>query len=340
MMNYIRIATIGLAGCLAAHSALAADLEPVTGAFNYRLIAHMEGHSYWTTSIVFHPRHENIVVTSGGDSLVKMIDIAEQRVLWTAERQHNSGSYNLPAKFSPDGQWVVNSDRRGEIYFFAAQSGELLRTFVVPDAVAYWPVIAIEFSKDGRVVYLGRNGRIDAYSTETFELLKTFTNGRGLTFDGVFVDQLNRIVGHSASDVVIWDSDMPSEHALSFDVSSERPVGHVPEARHAQGRYIFRTEGSSVGIVDVIAATYLRTCHHHIDHVFDVAPSLDGRILISASVDGTMQVVESATCRTLTSYAMVDSRGSSALAMSVNASPSAEYIVLGLRGELAIFQRQ
>ena len=297
--------------------------DAVTGAET----AVFHGHKAEIWSVAYSP-DGNTVATGGFDDSIRLWNIAGHPA-----RQRLPSQNHYSVAFSPDGKLLACSSHTVEIY--DAATGTLLRTLpgyaghdvrlaFSPDGstlaatdnnqtVQFWDVATwkhwspqksdlpvppppgndgfapdsqLAFSPDGATLARGElDGSIRLWNARTGALigkLDESASSLGFTPDGA------RLVSAGRGELRVWN-------LLTKQVERRARESHGPLRISQDGQYVVCSRASGLSILQLPDLNVVRTLRGHRETVYCVNFSHDGKILATASWDGTVKLWQVAT---------------------------------------------
>ena len=254
---------------------------------NKKEIAKIEG---YTDCFSVSPDN-NYAATYDADNTVKIWELATGKLVKTLDGQTG---YFASVGYSPDGRSFACGYMDGTVKILDAKTGELLRTFTGH----YGSVYSVNFSPDGNslISCAKFDENINIWDVKSGTRVGTL-KGQIYSYNAVF--NLNYDVEINArgfNDVTVisqWDS---KTHTLIR--MSELPNTGAFDARFNGFKYVAASTGATdynkVQIFDLATNKVLRTLGEHSGVIRLVQYSPDGRMITSASADGTVKFWDAA----------------------------------------------
>ena len=254
---------------------------------NKKEIAKIEG---YTDCFSVSPDN-NYAATYDADNTVKIWELATGKLVKTLDGQTG---YLASVGYSPDGRSFACGYMDGTVKILDAKTGELLRTFTGH----YGSVYSVNFSPDGNslISCAKFDENINIWDVKSGTRVGTL-KGQIYSYNAVF--NLNYDVEINArgfNDVTVisqWDS---KTHTLIR--MSELPNTGAFDARFNGFKYVAASTGATdynkVQIFDLATNKVLRTLGEHSGVIRLVQYSPDGRMITSASADGTVKFWDAA----------------------------------------------
>ena len=313
------------------------------------------GHTDFIQSVAISPDGRQAVSGCGGDSTIKLWDIATGRLIRTIDVKSpvlsvafspdgkqivsglwyyvklwdvNTGSeirsfsghkeYVYSVTFSPDGRQIVSGAQDKTIKLWDAATGREVRTFSGHSDT----VRSVAFSPDGKQIISGSwDNTIKLWDVATGREVRTFSGHSRGVYSVAFSPDGRQIVSCSWDDTVkLWDAATGREiRALTSPGGGCLSVAFSPD-----GRQIVFGSGSKIILWDAATGREVRTFSGRSSRVNSVAFSPDGRQIVSGSADKTVKLWDAATGREIRTFS-----GHSEVVNSVAFSPDGRQIVSG-----------
>ncbi len=264
------------------------------------------GHRLWVKSVAFSPNGHLALSGGGGDTALKLWDVATGKELRSFIGHTNAIE---SVAFSPDGRFALSGScdainwspqcLKGSLKLWDVATGKELRSF----SGHAGSVSSVSFSPDGRFALSGSSDKtLKLWDVATGKEMRNFpghTAIKSVVFspDGRFALSGGYDADHS-NDMKLWDVATGKE-LRSFS-------GHTKEvnsvAFSADGR--FALSGSwdkTLKLWEVATGKEIRSFSGHTGSVNSVAFSADGRFALSGSLDETLKLWEVATGKELRS---------------------------------------
>ena len=232
------------------------------------------------------------VVSARGDGRIKVCDLVSRNVrTFLAPQDLRLCSFSV----NVDGKLAALGSRRGQLTLWDVRKGRRVRTFEGHHTLS--DVDAVCFSSDGKLLSSGSNDMTaklwDARSgacIRTFEGHRAGVNSVSLSEDGQLA-----LTGSADATVKLWD------------VSSGRCVRTLEPAGRScwnQREGVALSEyAGQLTLWDVASGAPLRTFGGHKGVITSVCLTVDARLALSGSVDGTMRLWDATTGRCLRTFA-------------------------------------
>ncbi|MBI4718761.1 MAG: protein kinase [Planctomycetes bacterium] len=247
-------------------------------------------HDGWVNALRFHDE-EPMLASTGFDSALRLVDVRTREVLVT---------YVAAAKWlyrpvlSPDGNYVVASDRVGFIKLWETRPYQAMR----PVAHVRPGPLCAALSRDGRTIAVAGCGEQEPHSGWCVSLLdkasgevpRTLTGHSGQVASLAFSRDGRRLVSADyAAEVRLWDAETGS-YLRSF-TGHEASVSTV--AISSDGRWVASgSEDHTVRLWDAATGACVLVQREHRNRVPAVAFSPDDTLLASAAMDGNIVLCE------------------------------------------------
>ncbi len=280
--------------------------------------AELVGHLGPVWSIAYDPTG-TAIATAGADHLARVWDAATgapRAVL----RGHTGVVYS--AAFSPDGERIVTASHDQSVRVWGAADGgvrDVLRGHEVT-------VIAAAFSPDGQRIVTGswdQTARV--WRAEVGEGTGPLAGHREEVLIAEFSRDGEQLVTWSADNVAqLWESDSLVRRWRVDALAAPMAVAFTADgARIAAGQFL----GSRARLVDARTGEIALELPGHVDRVYGVDVSPDGRTLVTASHDGTARLWDMATGAPIGEPVRRERGWSSALF-----SPDGRFVAMAARG--------
>jgi WD40 repeat protein len=248
----------------------------------------LEGHSKDVRSGAFSP-DGRLIVTGGGDSLVKVWDVSTGTVVTTVQGD------SAPVSFSPDSARIVTVSWQ-TAQLWDARTGKRLATFDHPDSVR-----AVAFSPNGAmVVTTGKGGTARLWDANTAQLLRSLDGHRGDVYSAAFSPDGARVVTASKD-----------RTAKVWNAKTGKLILTLKGHGHAVNSAVFSPDGSQIvtasedhtaRLWDARTGKLLASLEGHGDYVASAAYSADGTRVVTASDDYTAKLWDARTGKLLVTF--------------------------------------
>ena len=248
----------------------------------HNLIATLDAHTNWVTSVAFSP--DGTMIASGsGDRTVKLWDVATQREIATLEA-HRNVVYSVV--FSPDGTMIASGSDDNTVRLWDVATQREIATLTGHTG----GVTSVAFSPDGTMIASGSGDRtVKLWDVETWRNLATFEGHTGEVTSVAFSPDGTMIAsGSDDRTVKLWD------------VATQREITTLEAHRNVVSSVAFSPDGTTlasgavsweaVRLWDVATRTNTATLAEHTDWVSSVVFSPDGTTLASGSDDQTVKL--------------------------------------------------
>jgi WD40 repeat protein len=246
------------------------------------------------------PAHDSAVRCAGYDPGGKNIVSASADgglKLWDGETgaeirsfEGHSGAIWALA-YSPDGRYIVSGADDGEIRVWDARTGLLRHTFKPGGGVVY----ALAYSPDGKRIASGTaDGVIRTWDAESFYPARSFY-GHGAAISALDFSPDGGYLLSGAFDTLIkiWRlSDGLTQMSFGGVNLSVKSAGWGDNSRFVSGG-----EGGLITVWDADGKRQLLTLSGHSGEARQVAYSMDGKLIVSASADSAIKVWDARTGR-------------------------------------------
>lgn len=255
----------------------------------------LEGHLAYVSSVAFHPRDSQILVSASGDQTIRLWDLSTRRPLAVLQGHLNE---IRTVAFLPDGQTLVSCDRNGDVCFWRAAAKPVSRTYLTLPVrarmVAFFPDSRSFATAEGPVILwdsatLQERGRVPPLGTNNLGVVVS-PDGRLL------------ITGDSAGRLKAWD--IIQRREVTNLVVGTWPV--IPRRFIAGGRHVLLAADNKVdwhkGMVFDTATWRNITPWHLTNYVYAADWSPDGRVLVTGTGGGTISFQEMPSGRVVKSF--------------------------------------
>jgi WD40 repeat protein/predicted Ser/Thr protein kinase len=235
----------------------------------------LRGHTHAVNSVAFSSDGQRLVSASTDDT-VKVWDQVSDQEVRTLTR-HSMRVLSLA--FSGDGKQLVTGSYDKTVTVWDSATGQELRTLRGHTDRVH----AVAFSPDGRKLASGGNdGTVrmwDAASGKELHVLKGPTGSLAFSPDG------KQLACGGGGQVKVWDAASGRELATFPSDGDFKCLAFSPDGqRLAVGGFW------SVRVVDVASGKVLHSLNGHVNGIYSVAFSPDGRWLASADALGTVKI--------------------------------------------------
>ncbi|HEV2579895.1 MAG TPA: WD40 repeat domain-containing protein [Ktedonobacteraceae bacterium] len=247
------------------------------------------GHSGRVFSVSAAPDGRQIA-SAGQDRTVQIWDAATGLPISTY-RGHTASV--VAVRWSPEGERIASSSSDGHVRVWLASSGELLLTLKVD--VGKSSDLPVEWSPDARSLATVAGGNVSTWNASTGLLLDQYVISSGSQSSGALNMAWSPVGGNVVTaqadgSVWVWAAPTPRNGLPNTDQAAIRmPSGNVTTLSGEGGGAIQSTIILSYGGYNAAATS--------------VACSPDGRYVVAASEDQTVQVLDTTVGMTLLTYA-------------------------------------
>ena len=213
-------------------------------------------------SVTFSP-DGRLVAIGGQDGRILLIQVDTGQILHDLRGHFFNNYYReiLSVVFSPDGQLLASAGTGDSVYIWRVQDGELIRQLKAPTTNA--EILGMAFFNNGKTLLLGRR----TAEIETW----TVADGRLLSVMNTQQKEIRSIsFGPDKQEFVVGGGAAPNEY------------DGIP--------FLEKRRDTRIWIWHIGALQPMLTLNGHRDNVDAVAFSPDGRLLVSGSADGTIQL--------------------------------------------------
>jgi WD40 repeat protein len=251
-----------------------------------REILTLAGHTATVRSIMYSPDGKHIV-SGAADGSVRVWDAAKG---WALQILRGHSSVVRAVAYDPTGRFILSGSSDTSIKVWDAGTGAELWTFAEHggevNALAYSPdgLNIASGSSDGTItVWNAGGGAPRTFRGHAAAVVSVAYNGSG-----------ERLVSGSADGTLkLWDVESGQELRTIPGYSTHIKSGL---AYSPNGVYVAAAmDDYSVALFDPESGTQLQRLRGHANEVYDIACSPDGQRLVSASLDGTTRIWDTAT---------------------------------------------
>ena len=284
-----------------------------------------------------------IVAAGCQDGTATLWDVSTFRQIRSLAFEPSDERHVLSIAFSRDGKWIVtgSSDRTAQIWELS--SGKLFRTFKMPSQ--YATVNAVALSSDRRYLLTGstdisggNSGRVRIWDTSNGDLIRTFdlkvNTGASADMLSVAFSADDRLVAAGGGfGVGLWEA------GTGQLIHSWRGYGFRSVAISPDGLFVV-AGGSTyddanrqipdLRMFDAATGEQIRNLNGHVDTINSVEFSLDGRLILSGSLDGSARLWNAATGKEERRFF-----GNTSSVESIDVSPSGQSLLIGSADDAA-----
>jgi len=239
-----------------------------------------DAHAGKITTLAISPNGE-ILVSGSADKTIKIWDLKTSKLL--KDIPAHEGQVNAVA-ISPDGQTLasVGSDRLMNLWNIQTGSPILSRI-----ADNEYEVNALAFSRDGAILVTGsNNGTIRLWNIRTGTRRQTL-EGHTQAINAIAISPDNQTLATGSNDgtVRLWDFNTGQEESAIAPVS-----GAVKALVFGANSRTIVIGSDDITIWNTITEEKLQTFFGHPKQISSLAITLDGKTLVSGSLDETIKV--------------------------------------------------
>jgi serine/threonine protein kinase len=247
---------------------------------NFQSIRSLYGHSDVVRSVAFSP--DGTILASGSwDRTVRLWNTETWELIRTL--YGHSGEV-MVVNFSPDGKLLASAAEDGSVRLWEVETGLLVR--VIPAGLI--EARGASFSPDGKTLATGANDlTLKLWDVETGQLLRILDSKNYWIGDTVWSPDGSKLACRSGQGVNIYDPER-GERLLLMPALSTR-IATVHWSR--DGEMVMSGCSDTIGRVwDAETGQLLKSINQHSSEIWDMLPSPDGRYIVTASSDKTIQI--------------------------------------------------
>ena len=253
-------------------------------------IATFEGHASAVASVAFSP--DGTTLAAGLLNDIKLWDVETHTNIATLE---GHASAVVSVAFSPDGTTLAAGAWDGTVKLWDVETHQNTATFGGYDAPIFeeeeggW-LTPVSFSPDGTTLASGAGNSIKLWDVDTHQNIATL----GADLEGVvsvlFSPDGTTLASGLLNDIKLWDVATRTNSATFPPVNTESFIPLTFMSFSPDGALIASTLDNGVVLWDVETGTKINTLLGHTDAVRSVSFSLDGLLLASGALDGTVRL--------------------------------------------------
>ncbi|OCH83940.1 WD40 repeat-like protein, partial [Obba rivulosa] len=285
------------------------------------VMAPLEGHRGWVTSVAFSPDGGHIV-SGSHDKTLQIWDAATGKSVTTPLEGHRYSVTSVA--FSPDGKYIVSGSSDETIRIWDAMTGQ---SVVAPLEGHGDSVRSVAFSSDGKHIVSGSDDKtIRIWDAATGQSVMAPLEGHRDSVRSVaFSPDGKHIVSGSDNETIrIWAAvtEKSAMAPLRGHRDSVTSVAFSPDGKHV----VSGSDDKTIRIWDAATGqSVVAPLEGHRGSVRSVAFSPDGRHIVSGSYDETIRIWDAATGKS----AMAPLEGHRDWVTSVAFSPNGKHVVSG-----------
>ena len=230
------------------------------------------------------------IATGSGDGTVALWDIASGTTRYVLKAHTNIVT---SVAFSPDGGRLASASWDGYVRIWDASTGEEI--LAIPpaeddrDLTIYPAPASAIFSPNGNLIAAGlMDNRVRMWSASTGTIFRTMIQGDPYYGEGAYVafspDGTTLASGSSKESIKLWDP-IAAKELKTLAVSELTSM-----VFSSDGKILAYGSGKKLSLLEVARWNISRVLESHNGSVSGIAFSPDGRMMASASSDGTIRI--------------------------------------------------
>jgi WD40 repeat protein len=188
--------------------------------------------------------------------------------------------------FSPDGQRALVAADDGSVSLWDTASGQTIQEISDLEQTVW----AVRFTPDGQSALLAQEGGLELRSLPEGEVIRAYAS-EGIFYSAAFSPDGQYLLAGGYDGIFLYDT---ASGTLLKHLPRENERSYFTVAFTPDGKYAL-AGGGRVALFDFPALTLAREFNGHTGSVLSSAFSADGKLLATASEDGTTRIWDVAT---------------------------------------------
>ncbi|ODV81890.1 WD domain protein [Suhomyces tanzawaensis NRRL Y-17324] len=270
-----------------------------------KVIAQLRGHTKGISDIEFSPINSNIIASCSDDLTIRLWSIKKQKCI-NILRKH---TYHITAiKFTSKGNMLISGSADETVTIWDLISGRTLKTLAAHSD----PILSLSLTPDNSIIVSASyDGLMRLFDLETGQCLKTLTYNS--TSHGTATASTNDVLNFPISNVELspngkyilsssldgkirlWDymdnTVIKTYNGIDSPISEKYNCGAKFITKTADPKVVSGSQSSGILVWDVQSKA-IEYQYKHDQCVLQVDTFDEGRILVSCSIDGVINVFE------------------------------------------------